>query len=168
MNKAVRSLAAAAVSVLALAGCAQSPNTAATVDGVTITEATVQQASEAVMATYGVTPAEARTFAVNRVIQGVLAERMARDNGITITEADRAKFVAGQPELAALASHPGGQAFADGWIGASVVARSLGSDALLTEIAKHQVVPNPRYGTWDPAIGALAGTGSLSAEATRA
>lgn len=167
MNKAVRSVAAAALSVLVLAGCTQDPSSAARVDGVTISERSVQQASEAVVAAFGASPAEARAFAVNRVIQGVLAERLARDNGISITEADRAEVRASQPQLITLSAQPGGATLADDWIDISVVAQSLGTEKLVTELAKHEVELNPRYGRWDPSTGSAAGTGSLSVEAVQ-
>lgn len=163
MNKVVRRLAAVIVTAVALAGCAQNPSYAATVDGVVITEQAVQRATDVVAASFGVPESEARTFAVNRVIQGVLSDRMAADNGISITQVDRAQVLAGQPQLAALAQRPDGAEFADQLIKISVVAGALDS-RLPAELAKHDVRPNPRYGTWDPTTGSLTGTGSLSTQ----
>lgn len=165
MNKAFRTMAAVAASALVLAGCAESPTVAATVDGVTVSERTVQQAADAVQAAFGAPAGEARTFAVNRVIQGVLAEKMAADNGITISASERADVLDTQPQLGMLAKQPGGQDLAEDWIDISIVAQALGQEKLVAELGKHKVEVNPRYGSWDVQTGATAGTGSLSAEA---
>ena len=165
MNKAVRNLAVVAVTALAFAGCSQNPSSVATVNGVTVSEARVQEATDAVVAAFGATPAEARTFAVNRLVQGILAERIAQDNGITINQQDRAEVLAQQPQLTSLAAEPGGEDIVDDWIDISTVAQSLGTEKLVAELAKHDVVLNPRYGQWDPASGSTSGSGSLSAPA---
>lgn len=168
MNKAVRVLAAAAVSALVLTGCAQSPTVAATVDGVTVSERAVEEAALAVETALGAPAGEARTFAVNRIIQGKLAETMAADNGIVLSDSERAQILRSQPQLEALATQPGGKALAEDWIDISLVAQALGQEKLVTELAKHDVVVNPRYGQWDIQTGATAGTGSLSTEAPQA
>lgn len=165
MNKAVRPLIVAALSVLLFSGCAHGPSVAATVDGVVISERSVQQATDALVAAYGAEPAEARLFALNRSVQGHLAGLIAADNGIALTEADRAKVYAMQPQLADLAARPHGKAIADDLIDLTVVAESLGEDKLVAELGKHAVTVNPRYGTWDPKVGAAVGSGSLSVEA---
>lgn len=162
MNKAVRSLVAVAVTAVALVGCAQNPNHAAIVEGVTITEQAVTQATAAVVAAFDAPASEARTFTVNRLIQGVVAESIARDNGIAVTEEDRAQVVAQQPQLAALAAQPGGEGLVSDWVDIIVVAQSLGNEKLVAELAKHEVILNPRYGQWDPTTGSTTGTGSLS------
>lgn len=162
MNKVVRSLAAVAVTAVALVGCAQNPSHAAIVEGVTITEQAVTQATAAVVEAFDAPAAEARTFAVNRLIQGVVAESIARDNGITVTADDRAQVMAQQPQLGALAGQPGGEDLVNDWIDIVVVAQSLGNEKLASELAKHEVTLNPRYGQWDPTTGSTTGTGSLS------
>ena len=163
MNKAVRTLSALTVIGFALTGCVASPTTAAVVDGqVTISERSVQQATDAVVAAFDAPVTEARSFAINRLIQGALAERMAASNGITLSDAQREQVIAGQEQLVALVAQPGGVDVAHDWIDISIVAEALGDESLLTEVAKHDVVVNPRYGAWDPAQISTAGSGSLS------
>lgn len=165
MNIAVRTAVVAAAAALALTGCTHNPSVAATVDGVAISERAVQQATDALVAAFDADPSDARDFAVNRTIHGQLAERIAADNGITITEADRVEVLNQQPQLAALAQQPHGKALADDWIDITVVAGSLGTEKLLSEVAKHPVTVNPRYGAWDPTTASTGGSGSLSVKA---
>jgi len=162
--------AAAAVAVVALAGCSNaSPSVVAYVGDATITERQLEQAVSGLDSTLEEGQTVSKDAVVSAMIQGELAAQIAADKGITLTDADRDAFLASS-ELAPLASVPAAREVVYDVADSNLVAQELGAETFLAEIGTRKVTLNPRYGVLDPVQKAVVTgqTGSLSEPAEAA
>ena len=161
--RAAAAALALTVTVL-LGGCAQSPDTAAVINGVEIRESTVNDmasllVSTGAYSTYG----EARSAASSNLIVGEVARQVANQDGITLTAADIQALSVSNPTFAAFLATPLGQRFATDHVNASQVINQVSS--WQTEMSAMKVELNPRYGSWADYITSGSGTvptGSMS------
>lgn len=163
MNKARRVLAAAAVGVLALSGCAQDGGVAARVDGVVITEADVRSAADAVAAADQTNDAGLYLAPVaSAVVQGTVSAKVAAASGLALTDATRATTIEANASLAQL-KQVGATDLAERMADYVFVRTTLGDEAFFAGCAKIPVSVNPRYGAWSKELCSLDGqSGSLS------
>ncbi|MBA8794579.1 hypothetical protein FHX74_002198 [Friedmanniella endophytica] len=143
-----------------VSGCTESPDAAAVVDGSKISRSTLEQSVTAageVLAGSGNTLSRDQVLTV--LIQGEIAEHVAQQQGITITDADR------DAELSEQAlSVPAARDFVYDVADTSIMTKRLGEQQFAKLIAGSDVVVNPRYGSWQPgqSVTVIAGNGSLS------
>jgi hypothetical protein len=106
---------------------------------------------------------------VNALIQGSLAEQIAADQGIAITDADRERVLQGTA-LAPLVAVPDAKQVAYDVADQAIVSEKVGAEPYLAEVARREVTLNPRFGVLDPKqkIIVTDQSGSLSVPATPA
>jgi hypothetical protein len=160
----LRRAALAAVAVVALAGCSNaSPSVVAYVGDDRITQRQLQQAVDGLSGTLAEGQTVSTEAVVNAMIQGAIAEQIAAERNIELTDAGRDAVLA-QSELAPLTQVPEAREVVYDVADFQIVAQELGEEAVLAEIAKSDVTLNPRYGVLDPEqkVGVTGRTGSLS------
>jgi hypothetical protein len=160
----LRRAALAAVAVVALAGCSNaSPSVVAYVGDDRITQRQLQQAVDGLSGTLAEGQTVSTEAVVNAMIQGAIAEQIAAERNIELTDAGRDAVLA-QSELAPLTQVPEAREVVYDVADFQIVAQELGEEAVLAEIAKSDVTLNPRYGVLDPEqkIVVTGRTGSLS------
>lgn len=162
---AQRAASAVAVSAtLLMVGCANaSPGVAAYVGDDQITQQQVETAVAAVTTTVQEGQTVSQEAIVNALIQGKLAEQIAADQRIAITDAQRDTFLQ-TTNLAPLLSVAGAKPIAYDVADQQLVAQKMGPEPFLAEVEKREVTLNPRYGVLDPKqkIVATDQSGSLS------
>ncbi|SDR92423.1 hypothetical protein SAMN04488543_0757 [Friedmanniella luteola] len=147
----MRRAAAAVVAAVALTGCSgASPSVVAYVGNATITQSQLEQAVTGLSSTLQEGQTVSQEAVVNAMIQGQLAEQIAAEKDIALTDADRDAVLASS-ELAPLAQVPAAREVVYDVADSQIVAQKLGADAFLAEIAHRDVTLNPRYGVLDPA-----------------
>ena len=146
-----RSVVAATVLLgLALAGCGSSaPGVVAYVGKDQISQSEVDRAVAGLSSTLEEGQTVSNEAVVNAMIQGALADQIAADRGIAVTDADREKVLTGT-NLAGLVTVPDAKAVAYDVADSAIVSEKVGSEAYLAEIEKRKVVLNPRFGVLDP------------------
>ena len=160
-----RVVAAAAVLLgLALAGCADaSPGVVAYVGDDRITQSELDTAVTGISSALEEGQTVSSENVVNAMIQGRLAEQIATERRIALTDADRDAVLKGsglEPLAGVEAAKPVVYDVAD----SQLVLQQLGEEAYLAEIGRRPVKLNPRYGVLDPARKAIVTgqSGSLS------
>lgn len=151
--KAVRVLAAS-LAALTLVGCADvSPRSAATVNGVEIAQADVDRTYQGlgVLLVDGVPARVTGPGVTNFAIRGEIARTLAHEHGIELTDAERARVVAQDPALTALAEMPAGAAVVPNLADTAIVITRLGQERWNAGCAAQEVRVNPRNGVWLPA-----------------
>ncbi|HNV11503.1 MAG TPA: hypothetical protein PKN27_09250 [Propionibacteriaceae bacterium] len=163
-----RSLATLSVAALLLAGCATgSPSTAAVVNGTPVAESQVSRWAEGCAPAFQVSASAARASMVNASVQGALADSIAAEQGIAMTEADRVKGISSMSDVDALIADPDCAEAVKAVSSLLFVADKLGTEGFTAAVRAADVRVNPRYGTWDPSAVGLSGkSGSLSATDT--
>jgi hypothetical protein len=145
-------LAAASLAVVALgaaAGCANaSPSVAAYVDGTSITSAQLDAAVAGVGQTVEQGQQVSAQAVLDALIHGVIADRIAAANGVTVTEAERTAALQGS-NLEPLLPIPAAKEVAYDVADQQIVAQKVGAQPYLDQVAKQQVTVNPRYGVLD-------------------
>jgi hypothetical protein len=160
----LRRAALAAVAVVALAGCSNaSPSVVAYVGDEKITQRQLEQAVDGLSSTLQEGQTVSTEAVVNAMIQGAIAEQIAAERDIALTDAARDAVLA-QSELAPLTRVPAAREVVYDVADFQLVAQELGEETILAEIAKQDVTLNPRYGVLDPQqkIVVTGQTGSLS------
>ena len=146
-------LAAAAVALVALggvAGCANAnPSVAAYVDGTPITSKQLDAAVAGVGETIEEGQQVSPQAVLDALVQGAIAEKLAAQNDIVITDAQRDTALKGS-NLEPLLPIPAAKAVAYDVVDQQLVAAKLGGQAYLAAVAKQRVTVNPRYGVLDP------------------
>lgn len=145
-------VAAAALSLAALtavAGCANAnPAVAAYVDGTAISEkqldASVAGVEQTVQEGQQVSP----QAVLDAMVHGVIAEKIAARNGITVTDVDREAILKGS-NLEPLLPIPAAKEVAYDIADQQIVAQKVGGQPYLDQVAQQQVTVNPRYGVLD-------------------
>jgi hypothetical protein len=143
-------LAAVASTALLMAGCANaSPGVVAYVGEDQITQQQVESAVTAVSTTVQEGQTVSQEAIVNAMIQGKLAEQIAADQRIAITDAQRNSFLQ-TTNLAPLVEVAGAKPIAYDVADQQLVAQKMGAGPFLAEVEKREVTLNPRYGVLDP------------------
>ena len=155
----IRTTAALAVAGLALAGCAAQPGTAATVNGTTISENEVNEATAEFVALTGredVTP----VAVLNTLVEGEVLDPIATKAGYAVSDAEVQRFFLEQASLAGVSQSPDvdSKAFLDlgryllqyNEIYASPDAQTIFAEAEKARQAA-DIKLNPRYGQTDEA-----------------
>jgi hypothetical protein len=155
----IRTAAALAAAGLVLGGCAAQPGTAATVNGTTISENEVDEATSEFIALTGqedVTP----VAVLNTLVEGAVLDPIATEAGYAVSDAEVERFYLEQASLAGATASPDvdSPAFIDlgryllqyNEIYASPDAQAIFAEA---ETARQEadIEVNPRYGQTDEA-----------------
>jgi len=151
-SRALRATALAGilVIVLATAGCAkEDPSVVAYVDGSEITQRQVDDAVAGVSSILQEGQQVSQAAVVNAMIHGVIAEKLAAANKITITDGERDALIKNS-NLAGLLNVPKGRPIAYDVADQQIVSGKLGSEAYLAAVANEPVTLNPRFGVLDP------------------
>jgi hypothetical protein len=152
------------VVILALAGCANAePGVVAYVGDTRITQGQLDRAVAGVSATLEPGQQVSRDAVVNVMIHGVLAEQIAADHNISVTDSEREALIK-RSELADLLAVPDAKPIAFDIADQQIVAQRVGAEAYLTAVRERPVTLNPRFGVLDPAQKLILGdrTGSLA------
>jgi hypothetical protein len=166
----LRRAAAAAVALVALAGCSNaSPSVVAYVGDSELTQTEVEQAVTGIRTALEEGQTVSSEAVVNTMIQGELAAQIAADRGLTITDAQRNSMLA-QTELAPLVSVPEAKELVYDLADTELVSQQVGMEDYQAEVKARKVTLNPRYGVLDPAqkIVVTGRSGSLSEPAAPA
>ena len=143
--------AAAVLLALALAGCADaSPGVVAYVGNDRITETQLEDAVTGLTGALEEGQTVSSEAVVNALIQGQLAEQIAEEQQIPLTDAARDAALKGT-NLEPLAGVEGARPVIYDVADSQLVAERLGPEAYLAEIERRPVTLNPRYGVLDPA-----------------
>jgi len=138
-----------------LGGCAQAGSVVANVGNTTITRnqfaTTLAGAKEVSQLT--------SDQVLSAMIQGAVADQVAQQRGITISDADRDKQL--NPNVLQVAD---AQDLAYDLADVQIVVGAIGQQAFTKALASADVSVNPRFGTWDPkqSLAVVPGVGSLS------
>ncbi|MET1007240.1 MAG: hypothetical protein ABWX96_16955 [Propionibacteriaceae bacterium] len=142
-------VAGAVAATLLAAGCSNAaPGVVAYVGDAEITQTQLETAVAAVSTTVEQGQTVSSEAVINAMIQGELAEQIAVEKKITITDAQRDTFLK-TTNLAPLLNVPDAKPIAYDVADQQIVAQSLGAAPFLAEIEKRQVKLNPRFGVLD-------------------
>lgn len=157
-----------AAAVLALGGCANAePGVVAYVGDERVTERQLNQAVGGLTATLQEGQRVNRDAVVNAMIQGEIAEQVAADRNIRVTDAERDALLR-TSELAGLLDEPDAKALAYDFADTNIVAQKVGAQGYLDAVKATPVTLNPRFGVLNPddkTITSVEETGSLSTPA---
>ena len=158
--------------LLALAGCAGSPQTAAQIGDYRISEAEVAPIAAAlaeVSTEKTDTAASFKSTVLTLMIESELAQTALVASGITIADADRKSLYASNEQLSKLASEPATAEFMHRYADLYLLAQSDAGNTAFTKVAQEtKVVVNPRYGSWDASQLKLVDTGGSLSESAPA
>ena len=149
---AARAATLIGVVVLSLfaAGCAKAePSVAAYVGNSKITQQQLDDAVEGVSAILEEGQAVSQVAVINAMIHGLIAEKVAAANKITITDGQRDALVKNS-NLAGLLNVEKAKPVAYDVADQQIVSSKIGSAAYLAAVSDQQVVLNPRFGVLDP------------------
>ena len=138
-----------------LGGCAQSGSVVASVGNTTITRkqftTTLNGAKEVSQLT--------SDQVLSAMIQGAVADQVAQQRGISLSDANRDKQL--NPNVLQVAD---AQQLAYDLADVQIVAGRIGQKAFTKALADADVSVNPRFGSWDPkqSLAVVPGVGSLS------
>ena len=154
-----------AAAVLALAGCANAePSVVAYVGDDRITQGQFDRAVTGVTSTLQEGQQVSRDAVVNAMIHGLLAEQIAANRNIAVTDRQREEFLRAT-DLAVLLDDPDARALAYDVADQQLVSEQVGAEAYVAAVRERPVTLNPRFGVLDPAqklITSVEQTGSLS------
>lgn len=164
-QRSVRIGVAAAVALAALSGCANAePGVAAYVDDTSITDSQLEAAVTGVESTLTEGQQVSKPGVLNAMIQGAMADELAAENNLVITDSERDELLLSSQGIAGLLSVPAAKQLAYDLADTQIVADKLGAEKVAAGLAQREVTLNPRYGVLDPAqkIITTAGSGSLA------
>jgi hypothetical protein len=154
-----------AAAVLALAGCANAePSVVAYVGNDRITQTQFDRAVSGVSSTLQEGQQVSRDAVVNALIHGALAEQIAADKKIQITDSQRDEFLQ-TTDLVVLLGNPDAREVAYDIADQQLVSGKVGAEAYVAALQERPVTLNPRFGVLDPTqklITSVEQTGSLS------
>lgn len=152
--RSVRALVAAALAaivVLLASGCVGgSPSTVAYVGSDRITQTQLNEALGGVQQTLQQGQQVSTEAVVNVLIAGRVANQIAAQHGIAITDAQRDKLLAGS-NLAPLLQVPAAKQVAYDVADQQLVAQAVGSETYVKDMQALDVDLNPRFRVLDPA-----------------
>lgn len=142
--------AGAAAAVLALSGCGQAnPNVVAYVGSSPITQQELDRALSGVQQTLEPGQEVSKPAVVSVLIQGRLAEQIAAERQVVITDAERDEALAAS-NLAPLLSVPDAKPLAYDFVDSQLLAQRIGPEEYLKAVAASKVTLNPRFGQLYP------------------
>lgn len=149
-------LIGAALAVAVLGGCAGSPTDVATVGNTSISR---DQLDSSLAGARAVGQQFSNDQLLSVLIQGEIADQVADQRGITITDSDRDKQL--NPAVLKVQQ---ARDLAYDLADIQIVNEALGEDEFKKVVTAADVEINPRYGSWKPsqALAVIPGTGSLS------
>jgi hypothetical protein len=134
---------------LLTAGCGgASPAVVAYVGDEKITQQAVETAVAAVSTTVEEGQTVSQEAVINAMIQGELADQIAADRKIAITDAERDRFLK-TTNLAPLLGVAGAKPIAYDVADSQIVSTKVGAEGYLAELERRKVILNPRYGVLD-------------------
>jgi hypothetical protein len=152
--RSVRALVAAvlaAIVVLVASGCVGgSPSTVAYIGDARVTQSQLDVALGGVQQTLEQGQQVSTEAIINVMIAGQLAEQIAAQHGITVSDAQRDELLAGS-NLAPLLEVPAAKQIAYDVADQQLVAAAVGAEAYVKEMQAVPVELNPRFGVLDPA-----------------
>jgi len=149
--RALLAAALAAVVVLLASGCVGgAPSTVAYVGDDRITQGQLDAALGGVQQTLEQGQQVSAEAVVNVMIHGRIAEQIAAQRAVTVTDAQRDELLAGS-NLTALLEVPAAKQIAYDIADQQLVAKAVGSEAYLQDVQATTVELNPRFGVLDPA-----------------
>jgi hypothetical protein len=151
-RRAARAAALIGVVVVTLfaAGCAKAePSVAAYVGNSKITQQQVDDAVEGVSAILEEGQSVSQAAVINAMIHGLIAEKVAAANKITITDGERDALIK-DSNLAGLLNVPKARPVAYDVADQQIVSSKIGSAAYLAAVSGQEVTLNPRFGVLDP------------------
>lgn len=150
--RAAIAAALAALLVLLAAGCAiaGSPGTVAYVGDQQITQQQLDAALDGVQSTLEEGQQVSPEAVVNVMIQGRIADQIATQRGLTVTDAQR-DAVLKQSNLAPMLEQPEAKQVAYDIANPQLVAQEVGTQNYLQDLQAMRVELNPRFGVLDPA-----------------
>lgn len=156
-GRTVRMIAVAGVlsGATVLGGCAQSGSVVAKVGSTTITR---DQFSTALSGAREVSQLTSDQV-LSAMIQGAVADQIARQRGISISDADRDKQL--NPNVLQVTD---AEQLAYDLADVQIVVGRIGQQAFTKDLGNADVSVNPRFGSWDPkqSLAVVPGVGSLS------
>jgi len=157
-----------AAAVLALAGCANAePSVVAYVGEDRITQEQLDRAVTGVTSTLQQGQRVSRDAVVNVLIHGALAEQIAAERRIRVTDSQRDELLQ-STDLVVLLNNPDAREVAYDVADQQLVSEQVGAEEYLAAVRERPVTLNPRFGVLDPAqklITSAEQTGSLSSPA---
>ncbi|WP_375423375.1 hypothetical protein [uncultured Friedmanniella sp.] len=165
-----RSVVVMVLAGLALTACGHAdPGVAAYVGDQEVSQSQVDQAVKGLSSIVDAGQSVSVEAVVNALVQGELAEQIAVDRKIEITDAERDAALKGT-NLAGLVKVADAQPVVFDVADQAIVAQKLGNAAYLDEVKKRSVILNPRYGVLDPTQKTIVAdqSGSLSVPAPNA
>lgn len=143
-------VAATALLGFALTSCANAePGVVAYVGDAEISQSQLDRAVTALSSTLQPGQTVSSEAVVNALIQGALAEQIAADQGIAVTDGDRERVLQGSA-LAPLVAVPDAKPVAYDVADQAIVSEKVGAEAYLAEVERREVTLNPRFGVLDP------------------
>ena len=152
------------VVLLTLAGCGHAePSVVAYVGDTRISQEQLDRAVAGISATIAQGQQVSREAVVNAMIHGVLAQQIAAERKISVTDSERESLIKAS-ELAGLLAEPDARQIAFDVADQQIVAQRLGAEAYLAAVSERPVTLNPRFGVLDPKRKLILGnqTGSLA------
>ena len=149
---ALRASVLAGVLAVALfaGGCAKAePSVVAYVGASRITQQQLDDAVEGVSSILQEGQTVSSAAVINALIHGLIAEKVAAANKITITDSERDALIK-DSNLAGLLKVPQGRPVAYDLADQQIVSGKIGSEAYLAAVREQQVTLNPRFGVLDP------------------
>ncbi|MCW2811580.1 MAG: hypothetical protein JWP61_2038 [Friedmanniella sp.] len=156
-------VAGVTLTTLLVAGCGNaSPSVVAYVGGSRITQTQLKTAEAGVAKALPDQQVPVQAV-INVLIAGTMAQKIAAENNIAITDSQRDALVT-KSNLAPLLGVPEAKPLAYGVADQQITAEKLGAEKYLAAIKATDVSLNPRYGVLDPAQKVIASdqSGSLS------
>lgn len=154
--------------LLALVGCAGSPQTAAQVGDLRITEsqlAPIAAALADVSSEKTDTAASFNSTVLTLMIQSELAHKAMVDGGFKIADSDRQALYASNPQLGKLATEPVTAEFMQRYADLYLLSQNDAAQSAFAKVIQStKVVVNPRYGSWDSAQLKLSDAGGSLSE----
>jgi hypothetical protein len=154
VSRSIRALIAAALAavvVLLTSGCVGgAPSTVAYVGDDRITQNQLAAALAGVQQTLEEGQQVSAEAIVNVLVHGRIAEQIATQHGVSVTDAQRDELLAGS-NLAPLLEVPAAKQVAYDVADQQLVAQAVGSEAYLKDVQAISVELNPRFGVLDPA-----------------
>lgn len=145
--------------VAAVAGCSTGPDVVAEVEGTTITEADLDRVIDELGP---LVTDSSRGGVLTALIQAEVGLTLAEPNGVEVTEDEAAKFLTEQADLVGVEARDWGEGslvIAQRHLLAVDLGNAVGVEAanaqFLEALAGADVTVSPRYGEFDPAVGAV-------------
>lgn len=143
-------IATAMAGALTLTGCAQAnPSVVAYVGSTVITQQELDRALSGVEQTLQPGQQVSKPAVISVMIQGRLAEQIATDRQLAISDAERDQALSGS-NLAPLLKIPDAKPLAYDFVDSQIVAQRVGAEEYLKVVAAADVRLNPRFGQLFP------------------